>query len=187
MTEMRLIVGLGNPGKRYADTRHNIGFKVIDLLADALGVNIKKRKFGARFGVGRIGDKQLILLKPWRFVNLSGESVSEAMSFYKVDIGDLLVVVDDMALPVGKVRLRSRGTSGGHNGLEDIIEKLGSEGFCRCRVGIGAGGTTDAVDFVLSKPAAAERDGLDEAMDRARDAVLCWVEKGIEATMSEYN
>jgi len=187
MTEMRLIVGLGNPGRKYADTRHNIGFKVIDLLADGLGINVKRRKFGARFGTGYFGDKQLILLKPWRFVNRSGGPVSEAMSFYKLDIGNLLVVLDDMALSVGGIRLRSRGSSGGHNGLKDIVDELGTGDFSRCRVGIGASGAEDAVDFVLARPGIEQRGLLDEATARAKDAVLCWIERGIAAAMSEFN
>lgn len=183
MAEMKLIVGLGNPGKRYADTRHNIGFKVIDLLADGLGIDIRKRKFGARFGMGQFCDKQLILLKPWRFMNLSGEAVLQAMSFYKVDIGNLLVVLDDMSLPVGKIRLRSRGSAGGHKGLENIVDKIGCDGFCRCRVGIGERKTEDAVDFVLGMPGADEREKLVEAAAKAADVVNCWVKSGIEEAM----
>lgn len=184
---VKMIVGLGNPGDEYADTRHNIGFKLIDSLAGALKTEVKKRKFGAYFGQVDSGDKKLILLKPWRFMNLSGQVVATAAGFYKLGAGDLLVITDDMALPVGAVRLRSKGSAGGHNGLADIIEKLGTEDFSRCRIGIGQSEEDEAVEFVLSRPGETERLLLVEAIERAREAVLCWVERGIEAAMNEFN
>lgn len=184
---VKMIVGLGNPGDEYADTRHNIGFKVIDSLAEAMNGQVRKRKFGAYFGQVECGDKKLILLKPWRFMNLSGQVVATAAGFYRLCAGDLFVITDDMALPVGAVRLRATGSAGGHNGLADIIEKLGTEDFARCRIGIGQSEADEAVEFVLSRPGETERLLLVEAIERAGEAVICWVERGIEAAMNEFN
>jgi len=182
-----MIVGLGNPGVEYADTRHNIGFKVIDSLAGVSQGQIRKRKFGGYLGQIELGGQKLILLKPWRFMNLSGGVVARAMAFYKLDVGDLLVITDDMALPVGAIRLRAKGSAGGHNGLADIIEKLGTEDFARCRVGIGRSEADDDVDYVLSRPGEPERLLLVEAIERAREAVICWFQRGLEAAMNEFN
>ena len=184
---IKMVVGLGNPGDEYVDTRHNIGFKVIDSLAEALGVTVKKRKFGARFSETKVADKKLILLKPWQFMNRSGQAVATAMGFYKLAVSDLLAVTDDMALEPGRIRIRAKGSAGGHNGLADIIEKLGTNEFARCRIGIGPSGQQDPYDYVLDKPTETEKLLLDEAIVRARDAVLCWVEYGIEKTMNEFN
>lgn len=185
--EVRMVVGLGNPGRGYADTRHNTGFRVIDSLAQKLQIGVKKRKFAARFGLGESGAKKLILLKPWQFMNQSGSAVAEAMAFYKLGVEDLLVVCDDMALTVGVIRLRAKGSAGGHNGLADVIEKLGTDQFGRLRVGIGKSDRVDDVDYVLSRPSEKERLLLDEAVERACKAVLCWVEHGIEMAMNEFN
>ena len=187
MGDMKMVVGLGNPGVEYKDTRHNMGFKVIDSLAAALGIDVKSRKFGARFGMGEWAGKKLILLKPWQFMNRSGQAVATAAGFYKLDAGDLVVVTDDMALEPGRIRLRAKGSAGGHNGLADIIEKLGTNEFARCRVGIGPSGEQDAVDFVLDRPARADKPLLAEAIERARDAVMCWIEHGIETAMNTFN
>ncbi|MBN2315283.1 MAG: aminoacyl-tRNA hydrolase [Sedimentisphaerales bacterium] len=187
MSDMKLVAGLGNPGGDYADTRHNIGFRVMDSLAEALGIEVKKRKFGARFGLGEFADKKLIVLKPWQFMNRSGQAVATAAGFYKIHVADMLVVTDDMDLESGRIRIRAKGSAGGHNGLADIIEKLGTNAFARCRVGIGRSQEWDAVDFVLGKPGQAEQPLLDAAIERARDAVLCWIEYGIEKAMNQYN
>jgi PTH1 family peptidyl-tRNA hydrolase len=187
MDDMKMIVGLGNPGDEYADTRHNTGFKVIDLLAEALGIEVKKKKFGARFGMGEFADKKLILLKPWQFMNLSGQAVATATGFYKLEVNNLLVVTDDMDLGTGRIRLRPKGSAGGHNGLADIIDTLGTNEFARCRIGIGRGENEDAVDYVLDKPSETDSPLLAEAIEQARDAVLCWVEHGIETAMNKFN
>ena len=187
MAEMKMVVGLGNPGGEYVDTRHNAGFMVIDSLAAVLRIDVRKRRFGACFGEGGFGDKRLILLKPWRFMNFSGQVVATALGFYELDSADLLVVTDDMALPVGRIRLRAMGSSGGHNGLCDIIEKVGTSEFARCRVGIGHSDSEAAVEFVLSKPTESEKVLLNEAIEKAKEAVLCWAERGIEAAMNEFN
>ncbi len=184
---VKMVVGLGNPGREYADTRHNIGFRVVDSLAQKLKIDVKKRKFAARFGWGESGDKKLILLKPWQFMNRSGSAVAKAMAFYKLSVGVLLVVSDDMALAVGAIRLRAKGSAGGHNGLADVIEKLGTDQFGRLRVGIGKSDRVDDVDYVLSRPSEKERLLLDKATERAQEAVLCWVEHGIETAMNEFN
>ena len=185
--ELKIVVGLGNPGKEYAGTRHNVGFKVIGLLADELRIELSKKKFGAVLGTGEFGGKKLILLKPWRFMNLSGQVVADAVGFYKLALSDLLVISDDMALDVGKIRVRAKGSSGGQKGLLDIIEKLGTDEFGRVRVGIGASGQIELHDYVLSRPGKEEAELIDQAAKRAKDAVLSWLENGIEAAMNEYN
>ncbi|MCJ7777281.1 MAG: aminoacyl-tRNA hydrolase [Sedimentisphaerales bacterium] len=184
---MKMVVGLGNPGSEYTDTRHNIGFKVIDLMSEMLGVKINKRKFGARFAQAEFADKKLILLKPWRFMNQSGQAVATAVGFYKLALSGLLVVTDDMALKPGRILLRAKGSAGGHNGLVDIIEKLGSGSFHRCRIGIGRNGGNIAYDYVLGEPAESEMPVLNEAIEKAAHAVLCWIEYGIEQAMNEFN
>ena len=187
MAEIKMVVGLGNPGEEYVDTRHNAGFRVIDLLAEALKIDVRKKKFGARFGQGEFADKKLILLKPWRFMNRSGEVVVTAVGFYKLELDDLLVVTDDMALEPGRIRVRAKGSAGGHNGLADVVEKLGTESIGRLRVGVGQSDEESAEDYVLDKPTEEEKPLLDEAIEKAREAVFCWVEYGIEAAMNKFN
>jgi PTH1 family peptidyl-tRNA hydrolase len=187
MDDMRMIVGLGNPGDEYADTRHNTGFKVIDSLAETVGVKVRRRKFGARFELGEFAGKKLILLKPWQFMNRSGQAVATAAGFYKINIRDLIIVTDDMDLEPGRIRLRYKGSAGGHNGLADIIQKLGTNEFARCRIGIGRCAEADTVGYVLDKPQEDEKPLLTEAIERARNAVLCWIEYGIETAMNKFN
>lgn len=187
MAEVRLVVGLGNPGPEYAETRHNLGFKVIETLEDALGIEVKQRKFNARIGEGLHAGVKVILMKPWKFMNRSGESVAAAVGFYKLDLRHLMVIVDDRALETGAIRIRARGSAGGHNGLADIIEKLGSNEFPRCRIGIGACPGAEAVGYVLGRPAPQERPLLNDAILKARDAVLHWLRFGLEKTMNEFN
>lgn len=184
---IKMVVGLGNPGSEYVDTRHNTGFKVIDLLANTLNIEVKEKKFGARTGVGEFTDKKLILLKPWQFVNRSGQVVATAMGFHRLSLNNLLIISDDMDLEAGRIRLRAKGSAGGHNGLADIIDKLGTDKFSRLRVGIGRSGEQTDVDFVLDRPSGTERPLLDEAIERARDAVLCWIEYGIDSAMNRFN
>lgn len=184
---IKMVVGLGNPGDEYVDTRHNVGFRVIDSLAEALEIDVRKKRFGACLGEGEFADKRLVLLKPRRFMNRSGQVVATVVGFYEVCAGDLLVVTDDMALEPGMMRVRAKGSAGGHRGLADVIEKLGTEGVSRLRVGVGQSGREAAEDFILDRPTEAERPLLDEAIRRARQAVLCWIEYGIEAAMNKYN
>ena len=187
MSAVKMVVGLGNPGDEYADTRHNMGFKVIDLLAQTLASDVRKRKFGARFGTCEFFGKKLILLKPWQFMNRSGQAVAMAMGFYRLSLSDLLVVTDDLSLEPGRLRIRSKGSAGGHNGLADIIEKLGSDEFARLRIGIGDNGRIDSAIYVLKKPKPEERPVLEEAISRAKETVLCWLENGIDRAMNEFN
>jgi PTH1 family peptidyl-tRNA hydrolase len=183
---IKIVVGLGNPGDEYVDTRHNTGFKVIDLLAETLKIETKKKKFGARAGTGEFANKKLILLKPWQWMNNSGQPVANVVDFYRLSLDGLLVVTDDMDLEPGRIRVRARGSAGGHNGLANIIEKLGTDEFARLRIGIGRSTQEDPVDFVLDRPKE-EKPLLDEGIVKARDAVLCWVENGIEVTMNRFN
>ena len=176
-----------NPGDEYVNTRHNMGFKVIDSVSKSLNIEVKQRKFGGRFGSGEFSDNKLILLKPWQFMNRSGQAVATASGFYKLSVKDLLVITDDMDLEPGRIRIRAKGSAGGHNGLADIIEKLGTNNFARCRIGIGRSSKDDAVDHVLDKPVKEEEPLLAEAIERARKAVFCWIEYGTEKTMNEFN
>ena len=187
MGDMKIVVGLGNPGDEYINTRHNMGFKVIDSVSKSLNIEVKQRKFGGRFGSGEFSDNKLILLKPWQFMNRSGQAVATASGFYKLSVKDLLVITDDMDLEPGRIRIRAKGSAGGHNGLADIIEKLGTNNFARCRIGIGRNSKDDAVDHVLDKPAKEEEPLLAEAIERAQKAVFCWIEYGTEKTMNEFN
>ncbi len=185
--ETVLVAGLGNPGEKYAETRHNMGFKVIDALAETLDVQVRQRKFGGRFAMTPVSGKKLILLKPWEFMNRSGQAVATTVGFYKLPLDRILVVYDDMALAVGQIRVRARGSAGGHNGLSDIIAKLKSDQFARCRVGIGSPDQGDAIDYVLGVPSRQEQRDLDEAVIKARQAVLCWLDEGINTAMNRFN
>ncbi len=187
MAEIKMVAGLGNPGKEYVNTRHNAGFKVIDSLAEVLAIDVKKKKFGALFGLGEFSGKKLILLKPIEFMNCSGQAVATAAGFYRVEPLDLLIISDEMALEPGRIRVRRQGSAGGHNGLSDVLEKLGTEEVNRLRVGVGQSGRQDAVDYVLDEPTAEEKPLLNEAIEKSRDAVLCWIEYGIERTMNDFN
>ena len=188
MPGIKMVVGLGNPGDKYVDTRHNAGFKVIESLSSALDIKVKKKKFGGLFGDARLEYcEKLILLKPWEFMNRSGQAVATAVGFYRISLSDLLVISDDMALEPGRIRMRAKGSAGGHNGLADIISKLKSEEFARLRVGIGKSDTQPGVDYVLTKPASEENELLEGGIDRARQAVLCWLGRGVEAAMNEFN
>lgn len=187
MAEIRIVAGLGNPGLKYKKTRHNMGFDAVDCLARRLGIEVKQRKFGARFGSVDLEEKKLILLKPWQFMNRSGQAIATAMGFYRLPLTHLLVMVDDMALEPGRIRLRASGSAGGQNGLADIIEKLGTSAFARCRIGIGRADDQDDVSYVLGRPSPEERGVLDEAAMRACDAALCWTEQGIDRAMTQFN
>ena len=191
MAEIRMIVGLGNPGAEYARTRHNAGFEVVDLLAEALGTDVKKSKFGARFGECEFADGKLILLKPQLYMNRSGGPVATAAGFYRLVAGDVLVVLDDMALEPGRIRIRAKGSAGGHKGLADVLARLGTDEVARLRIGIGRNDEPDSArrgaDYVLSKPTPEQKTLIDEAIDRAKDAVLCWAEYGVDEAMTRFN
>ena len=134
---MKIIAGLGNPGREYESTKHNVGFMTLDLLADKLGISISKEKFKALIGEGRIGTEKIILVKPQTYMNLSGESIREVVGFYKIDIEDLIVIYDDIDIPAGTLRIRSKGSAGTHNGMRSVVYQLQEDGFPRIRVGIG--------------------------------------------------
>lgn len=187
MAEVRMIVGLGNPGAEYADTRHNVGFDVVDSLARQLGIEAGKKKFGALFGQGELDGIGLMLIKPQRYMNRSGQVVATAAGFYKLGPEDIVVVTDDLALEPGRIRFRTKGSSGGHNGLKDIIAKLGTEGFARIRVGIGQSVTEAAEDYVLTKPSAEDRELIGQAVEKAAQAVICWIKEGPGEAMNRFN
>ncbi len=182
-----MIVGFGNPGKRYIGTRHNVGFEVLDLLADALGIQINKRNFGGRMGKGEFAGQPVVLLKPWKYMNLSGQPVADAVSFYKLHLCDVLLALDDMWLEPGQIRIRAKGSAGGHNGLQDVLDKLGTENVPRLRIGIGRCPADDAVDYVLSRPDKEDGNLINEGIGQAKNAALCWLQEGVEAAMTKFN
>ena len=187
----RLVVGLGNPGKKYERTRHNVGFLVVDRCCARHGVEAEKKAHEARYAFvqrAAAGGDQVGFVKPQTYMNESGFSVVGFAGFYKVEPKDILVVCDDLALPVGQLRLRASGSSGGQKGLESIIRQLGRQDFPRLRVGIGAAPSyMDAADYVLGQFGEEERPLIEAAVDRAADAVRAWLEDGIERAMSRFN
>ncbi len=183
---MKLIVGLGNPGRRYQKTRHNVGFMILERLSQRWNLPLDREKFNARFGDGEFAGHRLALIQPQTYMNLSGESVLAACRFYKMQIEDLLVVSDDLALPLGRIRLRAEGSSGGQKGLGDIERRIGTSEYPRLRVGIGQSGGF-AVEYVLSRFESDESDLLLRTLDQAADAVECWITRGIGQAMSEFN
>ena len=186
---MRIIVGLGNPGEKYSHTRHNVGFDVIDMLSQKLDIPVKKLKCRATIGEGMVGGEKIVLIKPQTFMNLSGLTVSDALSWYKAEPKDVLLIVDDIDLPLGQVRIRAKGGPGTHNGLRHIVHCTGTGDFPRVRVGVGAPPPEwDLADWVLSKYAdeAARKTAFDAYM-LAAEAALCWAEHGIDLAMNRYN
>ncbi len=180
----RLIVGLGNPGREYAGTRHNVGFMIVDRLASAVGADFRVEK-AWRAEVARAGDA--FLCKPLTYMNLSGEAVRSVAQFYKITPAETLVIADDLALPLGKLRLRGSGSSGGHNGLKSIIDHLGTLEVPRLRVGIGEAQPGAAIGHVLGRFAPEERETIEGAVARAAEAIACAQEKGLQAAMNAYN
>ncbi|MCC5828462.1 MAG: aminoacyl-tRNA hydrolase [Phycisphaeraceae bacterium] len=185
---MKLIVGLGNPGREYEKTRHNAGFMVVDRLAARHALGHARSRFHAGVIDGRIGDHPCLLMQPLTFMNRSGLAVGEAMRFYKLDIEDLLVVVDDVALPVGRIRLRASGSAGGHNGLSDIERALGGRDYARLRIGIDAPpGMASQHDYVLGRFNAEQVEALAPALDRACDCIEAWLRDPISDVMCRFN
>jgi PTH1 family peptidyl-tRNA hydrolase len=187
---VKLIVGLGNPGKRYARTRHNVGVRVIEAVAARAGVTLGAGRFSGRFGAGALAGEPVALLAPETFMNRSGEAVAAALAGLPAldPARDLLVVFDDADLPLGRLRLRASGSSGGHNGLSDVLEQLASEDVPRLRFGIGRPSEPQGtVDFVLERFAPAEEELLARAVPRAADAVESFVREGIAAAMNRFN
>jgi peptidyl-tRNA hydrolase, PTH1 family len=183
----KLVVGLGNPGSKYEGTRHNIGFEAVDWLALGGPGTRFSRKFEGQLAEVEIDFRRVLLLKPETFMNLSGRSVIPALRFYKLEPADLLVLCDDLNLPLGKIRIRKGGSDGGQKGLRDISAHLGTEDYARLRVGIGDRGPIDASDFVLSRFRPAERPLIDDALIVATQAVAVWVAQGADAAMNRFN
>ena len=183
----KLVVGLGNPGSKYEGTRHNIGFEIVDRLASGGSGTKFSRKFEGQLAEVEIDFRRVLLLKPETFMNLSGRSVVPALRFYKLEPADLLVICDDLNLPLGKLRIRKGGSDGGQKGLRDVSAQLGTEDYARLRIGIGERGPIDAVDFVLSRFRPAERPIMDDALILATQAVAVWVAQGAGAAMNRFN
>lgn len=184
-----LVVCLGNPGIKYERTRHNVGFHAADALAKRDGVKIDKLKYKALTGTFTIHGEKVLVMKPQTMMNLSGQAVQQAAQFFKIAPDHVIVVFDDISLPVGKLRVRPNGSAGGHNGMKDIIAKLGSQEFPRIKIGVGEKPHPDydLAAWVLGKPTAAEWKTLDQTIDRALDALECIIAEGPEKAMSRYN
>lgn len=185
---MKLIAGLGNPGGRYRGTRHNVGFEVLDLVARRHGLHFGPWRELAELAEWRRPDGRVSLVKPLTFMNLSGDAVSALVAFYKVDLADVLIVCDDVNLPVGQLRVRPSGSSGGNNGLKSVTASLGTDEFSRLRIGVGRGNPArDLADHVLSRFAPEEMSGIDEAVTRAADAIEMWIVDGTARVMNAFN
>ncbi len=185
---MKLVIGLGNPGPKYAGTRHNVGFEVADYLAAAPAVGSWRSRFQALVAETAENGEQILLMKPDTFMNLSGRAVRQAVDFYKITPADVLVICDDLALPLGKLRLRTTGSHGGQNGLRSIHEALGTPDYPRLRLGIGSPGEhLDAAGYVLGRFKPAERATINEAVAKAAQAVLMWATRGADAAMNHAN
>ena len=184
-----LIVGLGNPGEKYAHTRHNMGFLTVDLLAEQEGQKLNKVKFKSAFNIFPFAGQRCLVMKPQTYMNLSGEAVREAAQFYKIPPERVLVIYDDVSLPVGKLRVRPTGSAGGHNGIKNIIAHLGTQDFPRIKIGTGApaGGGAEMIDWVIGVPSRAEREILVESFRRAIDAAACIIQNGCQKAMNDYN
>ena len=185
---MRLFVGLGNPGRQYEGTRHNMGYMAVDKFMELVHADFDRSGFKGVYGIVKnpAFPEPIVVLKPETFMNLSGESVLECASFYKIDVEDIVVVYDDMAIAEGQIRLRLDGSSGGHKGIQNIIDKLGTEKIKRIRIGIGEP-QFDSIDFVLGKPSAESMPLIEEATDNAAKALLDIERRGFQFAMTRYN
>lgn len=185
---MKVIVGLGNPGKKYQGTRHNIGFDVLAVLAGRHPVDRVQQRFKAETATAQIGGERVLLVSPLTYMNLSGQSVKGLVDFFKLDLTDLIVICDDMSLELGRLRLRSGGSAGGQKGLADTIVKLGTDQFPRLRIGIGRPpNSVDPASFVLQSFKSSEKSEIEIACQRAADALETWIKDGIEAAMNRFN
>ena len=184
-----LIVGLGNPGEKYENTRHNVGFQVVDTLAERQNAPIQKLKFKALTNLLTISGEKVLVMKPVTYMNLSGEAVRPAADFYKLPPERILVISDDVALAAGRLRIRAKGSAGGHNGLKSIIQHLGTDQFPRIRVGVGEKPHPDydLADWVLGRPQGEDKKAIDAAVKRAADAVECILTQGLERGMGKFN
>jgi PTH1 family peptidyl-tRNA hydrolase len=186
---VKLIAGLGNPGPRYAESRHNVGFMVVDELAQRWATEVTRfdRHFEGVTGQAQAGGDTVLLLKPATYMNLSGRSVAAAWRFYKLAREDVLVIYDDLDLPVGGLRVRASGSAGGHRGMSDVLQQLGTDEIARIRIGIGKVHRDVTVDYVLSRFFPEERPVMAAAVGTAADAAQCWSREGIAAAMNQYN
>lgn len=186
---MYLIAGLGNPEKKYEATRHNIGFETIDLLAHKMGISLNKIKHKAVFGDGIISGEKVIIAKPQTYMNLSGESIRDIVNFYKIPPENVIIVCDDINLELGRIRIRPKGSDGGHNGLKSIIYQLASDGFVRIRMGVGApkGEHYNLADYVLGKFSKEEIEILTPTANRVVEAIEVIIQKDVAAAMNKYN
>lgn len=185
---MYLIAGLGNPTKEYDKTRHNVGFSVLDVLADKYGIDVSERKHRAYCGKGVIEGQKVLLVKPQTFMNLSGESLRSAVDYYKIAPEDIIVIYDDISLEPGQLRIRQKGSAGGHNGIKNIIAQLGTQEFPRIKVGVGAKPPRmDLADYVLSRFSKGEQELMDAAFREAAEAAVMMMTDGAERAMNHYN
>ena len=184
-----LVAGLGNPGQKYQNTRHNMGFLTVDLLAEQKNIKLNRVKFKSAYNILSFAGYRCLVMKPQTYMNLSGEAVREAAQFYKVPADHVLVIYDVVSLPVGKLRVRPSGSAGGHNGIKNIIAHLGTQDFPRIKIGTGApaGGGEEMVDWVTGVPSQAEREVLFESFERAVQAAACVIEHGCQRAMNEFN
>ena len=186
---MYIIAGLGNPGRQYAHTRHNVGFDAIDVLAEKYNIKVENAKGRALTGSGRIEGQSVLLVKPLTYMNLSGESIRALTDFYKIDeTSQLIVIYDDISLPPGQLRIREKGSAGGHNGIKSIISHLGGQEFLRIKVGVGekpAG--WDLADYVLCRMSAEEQQQIGETAAQAAEAAVCIIEQGLGKAMNRFN
>lgn len=188
-SESWLIVGLGNPGKEYERTRHNAGFRAVDLLADKLGCRIDKSKFQGLYGQVNYGGKKLMLLKPLTYMNLSGRSVLQLSAYFNIPPQRIIVLFDDISLEPGRLRIRADGSAGGHNGIKSIIQEVGSQAFPRVKIGVGAKPNPeyDLADWVLSTFSAKEEKALSTALENAADAALAIIDRGVPEAANRFN
>lgn len=185
---MKCIIGLGNPGKKYENTRHNIGFMVVEELEKRLSFQLTKRKFNCEYEIDSFNGEKIMFVRPQTFMNLSGEGVKPLLDYYKVDIENVIVIYDDLDLPVGKIRLREKGGHGGHNGIRSLIEHLGTKDFKRIRIGIGRPeDRTPIVNYVLQPFSKAEMTEVDESIQKAADACEAWFTLPFNEVMNKFN
>ena len=184
---MYIIAGLGNPGAKYENTRHNVGFMAIDALAKAHGINVSKLKYKALIGDGKINGEKVILIKPQTFMNLSGTAIGEAVNFYKCEPQKLLVIYDDLDIGLGSIRIRKKGSAGTHNGMRSVVGVLGTQDFPRIRIGIGDFGKKDIVDFVIGDFSKSEIKTIEDTLSEVTKAIECFISDGIDLSMNRYN
>ena len=184
---MYLIVGLGNPGLSYRKTRHNAGFQALDALAEKLDIRVKTKGFSALYGEGRIGTERVILMKPQTYMNLSGDAVQSLLHFYKLAPERLIVLCDDIDLPLGSMRIRANGSAGTHNGMRSILSCIHSENFARIRIGVGKDESLQLRDYVLKRPSKAEQGELKEVFEHAADAAILIVQGELAEAQMKYN